>query len=323
MEGYDCIPVDNAEKAIDRLNDDPCSLVISDIKMERMSGLDLLRHVRENTEDIEVILITAYDQPNYGMEALKHGAFNFITKPFHSYEILLSVKGALEKRQLHLKSKTIQADTEKRIREKTLSLRLRNEEKHQLLINIIKTMVTSLEAKDKYTEGHSRRVADNALRIADYMGLPQKLQEEIHLAGLLHDIGKIGIHENILNKPSKLTNSEFSIIKEHPLISEKIVAPIPQFKRVPRMIRHHHEFYDGSGYPDRLKGEEIPLGARILVVVDAYDAMTSDRPYRKALSKDQAVQILKRNSGIQFDPKLVEVYLKVLGVSPGENDTIH
>ncbi|MCZ7584032.1 MAG: HD-GYP domain-containing protein [Deltaproteobacteria bacterium] len=199
------------------------------------------------------------------------------------------------------------------MKEQAISLRLRNEEKLQLLNNMILSFVTTLEAKDKYTEGHSRRVADTAVQTAQRMGWSAREQEELHLAGLFHDIGKIGIKESVLNKAGKLTPEEYEIIKTHVTIGVRILSQIPQFGRIARIVRGHHEFYDGSGYPDGLVGEAIPVGGRILAVCDAYDAMTSSRPYRAALSVEQAASILSRNRGTQFDTKIVDAFLRSIG----------
>jgi polar amino acid transport system substrate-binding protein len=241
------------------------------------------------------------------------GVYDLISKPFHSYELLLSVSRALEKRKLLARSRELQLDMEKKIKEKTLSLRLRNQEKQQLLISTIRSLVSALEAKDKYTEGHSRRVAENASMMAQMLSFSSFDIEELHLAGLFHDIGKIGITESVLNKKGQLTSEEYDLIKTHPLISQKIVEQVPQFKRISKIIRHHHEFFDGNGYPDALQGQQIPVGARIMTICDAYDAMTSDRSYRPALSESRALSIIERNAGTQFDPELVKIFLRMRG----------
>jgi putative nucleotidyltransferase with HDIG domain len=241
------------------------------------------------------------------------GAYDIIPKPVHAYDLLLAVKRALEKRHLQVHNRELQTSMDKKIKERMLSLRLHTQEKQQLLISTIRSLVSTLEAKDKYTEGHSRRVADNSLTMAESLGLGAAEVEELHLAGLFHDIGKIGISENVLNKPGQLTKEEFDLIKNHPLISQKIVEHVPHFKRISHIVRHHHEFFDGSGYPDGLKGPDIPIGARIMSLCDAYDAMTSDRSYRPALAEERAIRIIERNAGSQFDPELVKLFLKLHG----------
>ena len=314
--GYNVKCVNDAKDALKVLDEENVSLVISEIDLNGISGLDLFSFIQENHDTVDVILTCSSPDVSVASDAIKRGVCDFICKPFHAFDILLSVKRVFEKRNLIHESKDFQGLLEKKIKEQTLSLRLRNQEKQQLLINMIKSLVQTLEAKDKYTEGHSRRVAENALHIAQSIGMNYKEQEKINLAGLLHDIGKIGVKESILNKAGRLTDKEYSHIKTHPLISQRILEPIPQFKEVVMIIRHHHEFFDGSGYPDGLAGELIPIGARILTVCDAYDAMTSDRPYRSALPLEKAYNILYRNKGTQFDPELMDVFFRIKGYDP-------
>jgi putative nucleotidyltransferase with HDIG domain len=174
----------------------------------------------------------------------------------------------------------------------------------------IKALSTALDAKDSYTGGHSAQVTKYALPIAREMGLDKEFIEKLEYAGLLHDIGKIGIIENILNKKGRLTDEEFEIIKKHPVIGAEILESIPFLGEIVPMVKYHHERWDGRGYPEGLKGEEIPLGARIISVADTFDAMTSDRPYRKGLPAEIAREEIEKNAGTQFDPKVVEAFLK-------------
>jgi len=181
-----------------------------------------------------------------------------------------------------------------------------------LFINLIKTLVNALDTKSKWTKGHSERVTQYALSIGREMGLDEDALESLKVSALLHDIGKIGTYDVILEKPEKLTQEEIKLIQEHPVKGASILAPVEQLKEILPIIRSHHERINGSGYPDKLKGEELPLLARILHVADVYDALTTDRPYRKALSKKSALAELKRSSGAEFDPEVVEAFLKAL-----------
>ena len=185
----------------------------------------------------------------------------------------------------------------------------------EMLIEAIKVLVCILQDKNEYTVGHSRRVAEYAVSIAERLALPQKEIENIRLAALLHDIGVIGIREGVLGKPGKLSAEEYDHVKTHPLVAERILKPIPELKDIVAYIKHKNEAYDGSGYPDGLKGEEIPLGARIIAVAEAFDAMTSDRPYRRATRPEEAMAELERKAGSQFDPKIVEIFRQIRGVS--------
>jgi len=177
---------------------------------------------------------------------------------------------------------------------------------------IVKALAQAIEAKDPYTHGHSEGVMKYAVLIAQKLGLQEREKESLRYAAILHDIGKIGVRGIVLNNPNGLTNDEYNEVKKHPLIGEGIIKPIELLQPIRPLMRHHHEWYNGKGYPDGLSGENIPLGARILAVADAYDAMKSDRPYRKALTEETAIQELKRGSGNQFEPKIVEIFLKIL-----------
>jgi putative nucleotidyltransferase with HDIG domain/PAS domain S-box-containing protein len=186
-------------------------------------------------------------------------------------------------------------------------------ELRELYQGLIHSFVSAIDAKSPWTKGHSERVTNYAIAIAKEIGLKEKDIETLHTAALLHDIGKIGTYDVILDKPGRLTHEEFELVKTHPAKGEEILKPITQLKKILPIIRHHHERIDGKGYPDGLKGEEIPLCARILYVADSFDAMTADRPYRPAPGLEYAISELKKYSGVQFDPKVVETFLKVLG----------
>lgn len=166
-----------------------------------------------------------------------------------------------------------------------------------------------MELKDPYTSGHSLRVADYSQEIARRMGLPDQVVERIRIAAVLHDIGKIGVKGAILNKTSKLTKEEYEEVKKHPELGEKLISKIEDFSDIAKIVRHHHEWYSGQGYPDGLRGEEIPLESRIIAIADAFDAMTSDRPYRKAMDRKTALEILRRNEGSQWDPEILKIAL--------------
>jgi HD-GYP domain-containing protein (c-di-GMP phosphodiesterase class II) len=179
-------------------------------------------------------------------------------------------------------------------------------------LGAIGSLAAAIEARDPYTVGHSARVTQYAVAIAESMELPPDSVEELRLAGLLHDLGKIGVPDSILNKAGRLSEEEYSAIKMHPALSMRIIEPLPHLGNIIPIIYHHHERYDGNGYMDGKAGEKIPLGARIIAVADSFEAMTSDRPYRKALSREEAVNEIARNSGSQFDPEVVKHFLTLL-----------
>jgi putative two-component system response regulator len=187
------------------------------------------------------------------------------------------------------------------------------DQQRSLFLSTVKSLVSAIDAKDEYTRHHSTRVTEFTLKIAAKMGFSEKELGDLELASLLHDVGKIAVPESVLNKPGKLTDAEFMLIKEHPARGEAILRPVIELKEMARVVRAHHERYDGSGYPDKLKGREIPLGARIMAIADTYDSITSERPYRKAASHRYAVKEIISCSGTQFDPEVVEHFLEIAG----------
>jgi putative nucleotidyltransferase with HDIG domain len=286
-EGYQCQEAGSAAQALDELRSKPAALVILDIKMPGKSGIELLPELRASYPDTAVIMATAITDTSTAIQCMKQGAYDYLTKPFNLDEVVLSVNRALEKRRLELENRDYQQHLEQKVEEQAKKIRA-------AFLNAITALAYALEAKDKYTSGHSQRVTKISVAIVKKLGMPQGSIDEIRLAGLIHDIGKIGVRESVLNKPAKLTDDEFKYIKSHCEVGEHILAPIVEDEEILKMVRHHHERYDGSGYPDRLKGEQIPLGARILAVADTYDAMTSERPYRKAMSDETACAEIER-----------------------------
>jgi len=302
-EGYQCQEAANAEQALEKLRHKVVGVTILDIKMPGKSGIELLPEIKASYPDTAVVMATATTDVNIAIRCMKRGAYDYITKPFNLDEVILSVDRALDKRRLELENKEYQQHLEEKVAEQAKKIRAS-------FLSAITALAYALEAKDKYTSGHSQRVADIAVAIAKEMGLSPEIIDKVKLAGLLHDIGKIGVKESVLNKPGSLTDEEFQHIQEHPEIGEHILAPIADDKEILRLVRSHHERYNGSGYPDRLRDTQIPLAARILAISDAYEAMTSERPYRKAMNDKAASAEIERGKGIQFDPEAADAFLK-------------
>ena len=305
-EGYRCQEASSAEQALEELRARPAELVILDIKMPGKSGVDLLPQIKTSYPDTAVIMATAITDTHIAIQCMKQGAYDYLTKPFNLDEVSLSVGRALEKRRLELENRDYQRHLEHKVKAQARKIR-------DSFLGAITALAYALEARDKYTSGHSQGVTEIAVAIAKELELPWDRIDRIRLAGLLHDIGKIGVRESVLNKPGRLTDGEFQHIKYHSELGEHILTPIVEDKEILKAVRHHHEYYDGSGYPEGLKGEQIPLGARILVVADAYDAMTSERPYREAMSAEMACAEIERGKGIQFDPTVADAFLRLAG----------
>lgn len=449
--GYYVFQALSAEKAVDIIRGNTIDLVLTDIKMPGMTGVDLLKWIKDYNSSLPVIMTTGFPTLDTAIEALKLGAYDYLTKPFHLEEVIEKISRAIHTRQLkednllfsklvslhevtkELSSTHILAElynhflnysikvsrsnggsllffdeslqlkivmtspdpynetfwqlpvfndashwavdvgesmiinnmgntvpedvpnlpdfiqsymvfplkTSKKIigilnlvRERNtvsyskLDLELINVLASQASISIenarlyqnirhnylktVRGFALAVEAKDKYTHGHSENVMNFTVILAKYLGFEGKDIEQIKYAGLLHDIGKIGVDEAILNKPGKLTPDEFEQIKRHPELGSRILENVPFFEYLVPLIKHHHEFFNGEGYPSGLAGEDIPYGARLLSVADAFEAMTSNRPYRKALSRQVAFDIMKKEMGSQFDPEIVESFLEVM-----------
>ncbi|MGB9301688.1 MAG: HD domain-containing phosphohydrolase [Anaerolineae bacterium] len=309
--GYSCVTAQSGAEALDKLEVHPCALALCDVRMPGMDGIELLKRMKQHDAEIAVIMVSAVDNREVAVEAMRAGAYDYVMKPFHFDEVLISVQRALENRRLVLERKEYQRELERKVEERTRELAEKNEELQRLFISAIESIVLALQAKDEYTEGHSRRVSVHATAIAREMSLPGGEVENIGMAALLHDIGKVGTKESILNKPGKLTAEEGDHIRSHPLIAASILEPITPLAEVIAYIKHVHEAYDGGGYPDGLTGDEIPLGARIIAVADVFDAMTSPRPYRPAIEEKVVLDHLREEAGKQFDPTVVEAFLKV------------
>ncbi len=449
-KGYEVFLAQSGEEAVGLIEKYTIDLVLSDIKMPGMSGVDLLKWIKDYNSHLPVLITTGFPTLDTAIEALKLGAFDYLTKPFHLEEIGEKVRRALLNRQLeeenilfsklvslHEVTKVLSSthriddlnerflnysvkiakadggalllfdrtaklsvvastngtfsgefwnidalragskwaahngeplmlerngesppdmpslprevdsyivfplETPKRVLgvlnlvrahgarpfsnvdleiinvlASQASISLENAKLyHNIRDNYLKTVrgfALAVEAKDQYTHGHSENVMKYTIVLAHELGLTQQEIEQIKYAGLLHDVGKIGVKETILNKPGRLTPEEFEEIKRHPELGARIISDVPFLKSLVPMVRHHHEFFGGGGYPDGIAGEQIPFGARILTVADAFEAMTSDRPYRKSMALERAIEILESEKGRQFDPDIVTAFLKIL-----------
>ena len=304
-EGYLCEEAIGAQQALRVLGSIPIALVVLDIKMPGRSGIELLPEIKLGYPDTGVIMATAVNDIDVAVQCLKLGADDYICKPFNLDEVCLAVQRALEKRRLQLELREYQQFLEEKVEEQMVGTR-------RLFLGAMEALVTALEAKDKYTGGHSRRVTEIALAIGKELGLSVKEMEDLRWASLLHDVGKIAVDQAIQNKPGSLTSEEYEHIMTHSQIGARIVQPVVNGK-VSEIIKHHHDHYDGSGLHQVVAGRDIPLGARVIAVADAFDAMTSDRPYRVAMSATQGAEEIKRCAGTHFDPVIVTVFLKTVG----------
>jgi len=295
---YQVREVDNGASALAEINRRPPDVALLDIGMPQMDGLQVTRALRSTpaTALLPIILVTARGRLEDKVAGLDAGASDFITKPFEPAELLARVRSNLR-----------------------LSSALARLENTQ---DVLVALASAVDAKDPLTEHHCGRVADQALMLARLAGLDADAVEAVGYGAVLHDVGKIGIAEAVLRKPGKLTDEERAEMQRHPIVGAEILSPLRLGRIVGPIVRGHHERWDGGGYPDGLRGDEIPMGARLVAVVDAYDAMTHDRPYRARLSEDEARSELLRHRGSQFDPDLVDLLLAHLD-TPGEPPASH
>ena len=281
-------------------------LVVSDIYMPEMDGIAFLRELHRRWPDVAAIMLTGVAEVATAVECLQQGAFDYLAKPVLIDEVRARVDNALEKRRLILENRYLQQSYQERLETSIRELDTRNKEQ---FVGQIQMAVRMLEKKDVYTRGHSQRVSNYAVRTAVMLGFTGEILDQIRLGGELHDIGKIGTRDAVLHKPGPLTASEFEEIKKHVTEGEEILEPLRrEHPLVMQIVRSHHERLDGSGFPDGLRGESIPVVARLVSVVDAFDAMTTNRAYRDSRTPDDAVEELRRYSGSQFDPDVVVAF---------------
>jgi putative two-component system response regulator len=303
-QGFRCVEAGSggeALEALERMGGPP--LVISDLRMPGVDGIQLLEQLREHYPDTSVIMLTGMSETTTAVDCLHKGAADFLLKPISMSELQARVARVLEKRSLVLQNRDYQQNLERRVQEQAQRIQ-------ELFLQGVQMLARALEAKDAYTRGHSIRVSRYAVATAEQLGLDVPMVGDIRLGGELHDIGKIGTREAVLHKAGSLTAEEYRQISEHPELGERMLWPLAQESPdVLRIVRSHHERVDGGGFPDGLRGEKIPFQARIVAVADAFDAMTSERPYRPARSADAAVNELRRVAGTQLDPLAVEAFV--------------
>jgi putative two-component system response regulator len=338
---YEVHTVTSGQEALDFLKKKRIDLVTLDLKMPGISGIDVLREIKKDQDDIEVIIITGYGTLTNAIEAIRYGAVDFISKPFNVAEIISIVSKSVERRNFNLKIRGLiqkikglrllgdngegevlsfpettiglspgTAEIGRELKETIRELEnLRTQKVSVNYLDFLKVLIYILESKEPYTHGHSERVSYYSEIIAQDLLLSSQEREDLQIATLLHDIGKIGLSNRLLKK-NGLSQNESLEIRQHPVKGVHLIEPLSFSHTITSAIRHHHERWDGKGYPDGLSGEEIPLLARIIALADSYDAMVSDRPYRNGLSVHRVQEEIEKNAGVQFDPQMVSLFTK-------------
>ncbi|MEW5978464.1 MAG: HD domain-containing phosphohydrolase [Acidobacteriota bacterium] len=310
-EGFTCDAVQSVDEAVQLLERNDYQMVLSDIAMPGKNGLQLLEHVTHRYPGTGVMMISGHGDIGCAVRALSTGAYDYVVKPFSANELRTRLCKALERRDLVLENQSYQRSLEQKVREQTAELRLALDRIEVGYSQTLDALIGALDVREKETQRHSQRVTEYTLLMARQLGMAEHQLTDIQRGALLHDIGKIGISDAILLKPAKLTEEEWVVIRQHPEIGFHILSGINFLDGAAQLVLQHHERFDGRGYPKGLKGRNILLGARIFAVVDTFDAMTSDRPYRQAMSYETARAEIIRCSGSQFDPELVECFLTI------------
>ncbi len=323
-EGYLTATASSAEDALAACREREVHLVLSDMKMPGRDGLWLLERLRSDFPSTAVIMLTAFGDTELAVDCLRRGAADYLLKPPKIGELVRAIERALARRRLELARTRYRASLETRVREKTAELSRALREVEQSYQSTLHALVQALDAREHETSDHSQRVVRYTVAIAEKMGLPGVKLPDIGRGALLHDIGKIGVRDAILLKEGPLTDGEWKEMRQHPQMGWRMISKIPFLQAAAEIVLSHQERWDGAGYPRGLTGEAIPVGARIFAVADCFDAMTSDRPYRKALSHEEAMAELRRCAGTQYDPALVAEFVRLTEGSasciPGERD---
>ncbi len=315
--GYEVEIAGSGDHAMQILDRDSFSLMLCDVRMPGMTGVQVVPLARQKDRDLAIIMLTAVNDAATATEVLASGATDYLMKPVELADLQQAVDRALRKRDELIDLRRVDMLIREEVALRTAELEMEKESLRLMSVSIAETLINAMEAKDLYLRGHSQRVAELAGQLAEELGLDEATCEDLRVAGRLHDVGKIGIREAILNKPGRLTSDEFEHVKQHVQIGLDILAPLFHIKKPLEYVEHHHERWDGAGYPQGLTGEAIPVGARILCAADTFDALTSKRAYREPLAPLAALEHLRVDSGTQFDPSVYDALVRVIAKRVG------
>jgi len=310
--GYEVDCAGSGFDAMELLAREKFMLMVCDIRMPGMTGLTLLDHATAGDSDLAVVMLSAVNDATTATDALAKGAYDYLVKPVELPDLRKAVERALHRRTLRLEQRRVEQLIRDEVALRTAELEHEQDALRSMTVNIAETLINAMEAKSIYLRGHSQRVAELAVSIADTMALDADTIEAVRLAGRLHDVGKIGIREHVLDKPGRLTPEEFDHVKDHVRIGMEILAPLKHLGVVLDYIRDHHEHYDGLGYPNGVAGERISLGGRILAAADAFDALTSKRAYRDPMTPRETIDYLGQQTGTLLDSAVYDALREVV-----------
>lgn len=304
--GYTVTTASSGTQALQRLPEDRPDLMLLDIRMPGLNGIDVVPEALEHDPDLAIVMLTAVGDATSAALCMQRGALDYLTKPIELNDLASAVARALRRRDTMLQDREISSWLKEEVSRRTEELDRARQRQEELTVATLEALVHALEAKNRYLAGHSARVAAFAATIASELGLADEKVEQVRIAGRLHDLGMIGIREDVLDKKGQLTDEEYEHIKEHVLIGSRILAPLAHLGNVVGFVRGHHERFDGSGYPDGLSGEDIPVGARIISAAEVYDALTTSRPYQEKLTPEEAVSRMRMLEGKVLDPAVMD-----------------
>ena len=302
----------SGDEALAQLKRHRIALMLCDIRMPGTSGVDLVPHALETEPDLAILMLSAVNDATSAALCMQRGAMDYLTKPVELADLGRAVQRALRRREMQLENRQLSSWLKEEVTTRTAELHRERMRLERISTATLEALVNALEAKDPYLRGHSARVADLSATIASQMELSDEEVEQVRVAGRLHDIGKIGTRESVMEKQGPLTPEEYDHVKQHVIIGSQILAPLHHLGSVINHVRSHHERWNGSGYPDGLKGEDIPLGARVIGAAEVFDALTTSRPYQDKLTPEQAIEHIAQLSGTVLDPKVYEALATVV-----------
>ncbi len=294
----------SGDEALQQLQRHRIALMLCDVRMPGTSGIDLVPKALEVAPDLAILMLSAVNDATSAVMCMQRGAMDYLTKPIELVNLGLAVQRALKRQQVLLEDRELSQWLKEEVTTRTVELQRERMKIERISVVTLEALVNALEAKDPYMRGHSARVADLAATIAHQLGMPEEAVEHVRTAGRLHDIGKIGTRESVLNKQGPLTQEEFEHVKQHVIIGSQILAPLTRHTDISGAVRSHHERWDGTGYPDGLSGEAIPLSARVIGAAEIFDALCTPRPYQEKMAPQQAVERMADLAGTVVDPKV-------------------
>ena len=302
----------SADEALQQLRLHKIALMLSDIRMPGTSGVDLVPQALEIEPDLAILMLTAVNDATSAALCMQRGAMDYLTKPIELADLGRATQRAIKRREMQLESRHLNQWLKEEVTTRSAELHRQQHRMERISTATLEALVNALEAKDPYLRGHSARVADLSANVATELGLNEEEVERVRMAGRLHDLGKIGTRDAVVNKEGPLTPEEFEHEKQHVIIGAQILAPLVHLGDVVSMVKSHHERVDGMGYPDGLRGEDIPLGGRIIAAAEVYDALTTSRPYQEKMTPEQAVERMAELSGTVLDTRVYEALVRIV-----------